>query len=226
MREKLSPDEQLWISQLEKFKFRYTDDFDLVIAEVVENGYVNEDILKKEADTIQTDIGNSQAQDEYFNAWRFLHDSFDNNENESLDHLFHTVKKNANYVNPSGLDSTVCFLRDFDRNEQADELIDTYIDVHRDNPKVFDLNEFPFRNDIHDERLIKEFRKITASVKPEKTLKQAISIIAEQSGYSHEDKLILSGASEEDYYTLFRNESGPHLSSWIKACLKIFIIVS
>ena len=56
--------------------------------------------------------------------------------------------------------------------------------------------------------------------KEKRTLKDVLDKIAGKDGWGHDDEEILSSASPDDFYALFKSERGPHLSSYVDTCLK------
>jgi hypothetical protein len=63
-------------------------------------------------------------------AWRPYHDSFDDNQKEVLDGIREAFIKNVQSVSPLNLNSTVGLFKELGRQEEAAELLKSYIDQH------------------------------------------------------------------------------------------------
>jgi hypothetical protein len=50
--------------------------------------------------------------------------------------------------------------------------------------------------------------------------KQVLDRIAGKNGWNQSDEVVLANTSVDDYYTLFKTETGRHLSSFVTTCLK------
>ena len=53
-----------------------------------------------------------------------------------------------------------------------------------------------------------------------RNIKDVLSKIAGKDGWGREDEEILSNASPDEYYDLFKGEKGDHLSSYVDTCLR------
>jgi chorismate mutase len=216
----VSAQEQLWQSMLQQYDYQTTDEFDLAIARSVETGYIDEEIFHKEADKLNKQVHAAKSESSFGEAWHLYHDSFDDNESEVCKTLVESFKTNCKYISPMNLDGTVRLLRDLGRSEQADELIDFYIMNRKDSPKLFDLDEYAFAEDIRDRTIISKFKAATLVTKEQKTLREVLAKISEQNGWGSNDAEVLFNATEDEYYSLFRSEKGRYLSQWVNTCLK------
>ena len=218
--EKLSDQEKLWQSLLSEYNYRTTDEFDLVIAETVDSGYVDERTLNKEAKKINQAVIAAKSDSSFEEAWHQYHDNFENNEEEVLQGIYDSFKKNTKYITPMNLNATVRLFRNLDRDKEADDLIEHYIDVRKDEKKLFNLDEYAFESDIDDKKIIDRFRKLKDDSKEHKTIREVLEGIAGKDSWSGNDLDALANATVDDYFDLFKNEKGRHLSPWVNTCLK------
>jgi len=216
----LSEQEKEWNSILQNYGYTNTDEFDLILASVVENGYVVEHDLKEEADTLNERIIAERGENAFSKAWRLYHDSFDNNEDDLVNNLADKFKKNVKFISPINLNGTVKLFRELDKNDLADEITEFYIEHNRDRNKLFDLNNYPFRGDITDQKILKRFDEIFLETKKLKTLKDVLYEIIGKNGWGGEDEKILSKTSPEEYYEFFKSESGEKLSLCVERILQ------
>jgi len=215
-----SNEEKQWNAILREFGYQTTDELDLQIANTVETGFVNEQEILPAAEQLNNQIVATKSESTLRDAWRIYHDSFSDDEDLLVESIRQSISKHAKYISPSDLNASARLLRDLNRDELADELVDHYIEERKDEKKLFDLSNYPFREDISDSKINAEFQKISNEVKNTITLKQVLEKIAGKNGWGGEDERVLAGATPEEYYELFKNEKGEHLSIYIDKCLQ------
>ena len=93
------------------------DELDLVLAKVIETGYIDDESLLAEANKINDIIIAEKSQISFINAWNLFNDTFTDNESELVSALENAVKENARYLSPRDLDNTVVLLRDLGRDK-------------------------------------------------------------------------------------------------------------
>ena len=65
-----------------------------------------------------------------------------------------------------------------------------------------------------------KFNKTFKASVREKTPSQVLDKIANRSGWSQSDEVVLANTTVDEYYSLFKSEKGKKLSSFISTCLK------
>ncbi|MFH1671874.1 MAG: hypothetical protein ABIF87_00365 [Pseudomonadota bacterium] len=213
-------EEKGWKALLRRYGYQNTDEFDLQVASVVEQGYVNEDQFVAEARKLNDQRVASKSQDSFTEAWQAYHDTFANNEEKLVSAIFDSFKRNVKYISPMNLDGTVTLFRELGKDALADQVIEIFMSERQSETSTFSLSEYPFRGNIRDKNLLQKFDLIDQSRKETRTLRDVLAKIAGKDGWSRDDEEILSTASIKDYYTVFKTEQGPHLSSWVDTCLQ------
>ena len=221
-----SEKEKGWNAFLREYGYQHADEFDLRIAEAVEKGYVNEDLLKVEAEKLNAQIVASKSEASFSKAWRLYHNSFLDNKEDVINALYNSLKQNAKYISPVNLNGTVKLFRELGEDKRADEMIEIYITAHKDNPKIFNLNDYHFLGDITDERIRTRFAELADEHKEIRSIKDVLSKIAGKNGWSQEDVAILANASPDEFYELFKSERGEHLPIYVDTCLQFGRIVN
>jgi len=216
----LSEQEKNWNSILQNYSYTNTDEFDLALASVVENGYVTEHKLKDEANKINERIIQEKGGNAFSEAWRLYHDTFDNNEEDLVANLADKFKQNVRFISPVNLNGTVKLFRELGKSALADELIELYIENNHDRKQLFNLNSYAFRGDIDDKTVIKRFDEIFLETKISKSLKDVLHELVGKNGWGSEDEKILSETSPEEYYKFFKTESGENLSLYVDKVLQ------
>lgn len=216
----LSEQDKLWGSILTDYGYQTTDDFDLVIANAVETGAIDDQALKLQAEKLNQQHIAAKSDSSFEEAWRVYHDCFDNNQDDVLNGIYDSFKKNTKYITPMNLNGTVRLFRDLGEDKRADELIEHYVTVRRDEKALFDLDEYSFASDIDDKKIIDEFNKLNNKQKEHKTIKEVLTAIAGKNSWGGDDVDVLAIASSDEYYKLFKEEKGRHLGLWVNTCLK------
>ena len=214
-----SDKEKEWNSFLREYGYDHANEFDLRIAEAVEKGYVHEETLHLEAKKLNDQIVASKSESSFSAAWRLYHDTFADNKTQLIDSLYKSFEKNAKYISRVNLNGTVRLFRELDENDLAKKLIDLYIEAHKDNPAVFDLNDYIFSGHITDGEIKDRFGELADEAKEERTVRDVLSKIAGKDGWGGEDEKILADASSDEFFDVFKSEEGCHLDSYVDVCL-------
>ena len=213
-------EEKQWKAILRQYDYSNTDDFDLQVARTVEHGYVDESPFLNEARKLNSQVVANKAAKSFREAWDIYHDSFDDNEEEVVSVLYDSFKRNVKFIDLYSLDGIVRLFRELGRAEQADELIDIYIQERKKENEIFDLSGYHAISEIKDKKIIQKFGVIHESLKETKTIKDVLEKIVGKDSWGESDEDVLSNTSAEDYYKLFKGEKGSHLSSYIDTCLR------
>lgn len=216
----LSEQEKLWQSVLTDYGYQTTDEIDLLIANAVETGIIDENILKLEADKLNLQHIAAKSDSSFEEAWRLYHDCFDDNEDDVVQGIYNSFKKNTKFITPMNLNGSVRLFRDLGRDKQADEIIEHYINTRKDEIKLFDLDDYSFASEIDDKKIIYEFSKLNIQHKKQKTIKEVLTAIAGKNSWGGNDTDVLEKTTADEYYELFKSEKGRHLGSWVNTCLK------
>ena len=208
--DKYTEAQKQWNATLQDYGYIQTDELDLAIAHLITKGYVIEDEFYIAAGKKNNEIIATKGQNSFSEVWNIYHNNFRNNEEEVVEQIFEAFKKWVKFVSPLNLQGTVTLLRELKRDGLADEAIEYYIEQRKSEPGLFDLQEYPFSGDVTDETIINRFKETLEAISSIKTtsLEEVVSKIADKNGWSKEDVQILSTATVEDYYTLFKSTEG------------------
>lgn len=209
-----------WKNLVNEYGFQHTDELDLVFAEAVKTGYIDEVSFRLEASNRNKQLLAAKSQESFSKTWRLYHDSFDDNRDEVLSKLFDSFKRNVKNITPGNLNGTVKLFRELGEGERASEIIDLYMNERGAESELFNLRENNFFGDVKDKEILERFdEKYRASVTVESAA-EVLQRIAGTNGWNQKDEVVLANTSVDEYYNLFKNERGEHLSSFIYACLK------
>lgn len=212
-------DHKAWNTKLQDYGYQVTDVLDNVLANAVRTGYFVDVDFDKAASEKNQQIIASKATGSFTQAWRTYHDSFENNQDIVVATLYESFGKNAKYITPIDLNGTVRLFRELGENAKADELIELYVTIRSGEPELFNLTEYPFACDISDEKVREAFDQAYEG-SASKSVKDILTRLVHLSGWNRKDEIVLAETSADEYYELFKSESGDHLSDIVNACLK------
>jgi hypothetical protein len=219
-KESISDDKKCWNSKLLDYGYQVTDELDEVLARAVKTGYIVDADFDKAVTDKNLQIVASKATGSFTDAWRTYHCSFDNNQESVVSALYESFKVNAKYITPLNLNGTVQLFRELGEDDKADELIDYYIKTRAGEPEIFNLSSYSLAGEITDMKVRIAFDKAYEGVSVRESPKQVLMRLAESNGWSHEDEIVLAETTPDEYYELFKNESGDHLPGMVNTCLK------
>jgi hypothetical protein len=193
---------------------------DIQIAEYVQKGYVDEEALCLALGKKNAEVKSSEGQGHYTKAWGLYHNSFENNEAEFVRELVSSFRTNMEYLSPMNLSGAAEALREFGHGEEADKLVDEYVASRRGNPKLFDLNSYPFRGDIRDPYVLQKFEEVLSNTEETRTLSEVLQRLVAKNGWGTEDEIFLSSRSVGEYYEFFKQQNSEELHHYVKRCLE------
>lgn len=191
-----------------------------MLAEAVKTGYFIEEDFKDKASHKNQEVIASKSEGSFSEAWRLYHDTFNDNGDEVVNGLYESFKKNCRYITPLNLNGTVSLFRELGEEDKATEIIDIYIESRKDEIELFNMKENNFFGDIRDSELIDKFNRAYNRSVTTETAKQVLDRIVGQNGWSQSDEVVLANTTIDEYYNLFKSETGRHLSSFVTICLK------
>ena len=162
----------------------------------------------------------AKSDSSFTKAWSLFHGSFDVNDDEVLNELYNSFMANTRHISPLNLDGVVRLFRELGRDKQADEMIEHYIRVRKDEKKLFNLDDYAFSGDISDDKLVERFRAVNIEISEPMTTKDVLEKISGKNSWGGRDTEVLAATTPDQYYELFKSESGPHLDEWVNTCLK------
>jgi len=215
----LSEEEKRWNELLREYDYHSTQALDLCIANLIEQGYLNESDLKRELDREDEKARSGEGRRSYIRVMEEkYYNTFANNEDVFTEELLDAFQSNMSYMSPSDLNNVVSFLRDFGRNESANELIDEYVSRH-EGKRILDLGGYPFRDKIGDQYLKERFEEAVEKISEERTLSGILKRVVGEKGWSKDDEKFLASCSADQYYRFFKTEESELLRPSVKRCM-------
>ncbi|MCM5704972.1 hypothetical protein [Larsenimonas salina] len=213
--EAVDDQQKKWKTTLQAYNYQLTDELDFFLSEFVKTGYFVEDELKEKAADKNQQVIASKSEGSFSSAWRLYHDTFENNGDEVVKCLYESFKENCKHITPVNLNGTVLLLRELGEDDKASEIIDIYIKNRKEETELFNMKEINLFGDIRDQEIADKFNHIYSQSVDTETAKQVLERMAGKSAWNQSDEVVLANTSVDDYYHLFKNERGVHLSSFV-----------
>ena len=192
-----------WVSRLKAYGFVRVDDLDLSIARIVERGYIEGTGFTEVAKNYDDNCRNIEESTPFTSAWHSFHNSFDGDDRTFALELHEASVKAIAQIRVVDLNGTVQMLRDLNREDLSDDLIDKFVAANKNKPAVFDLNMHPFGGSIDDAKLRSIFQTIHTNQVKLPSLKESIIFMAKHSSYNAEHLEAMKRASVDDYQSMF-----------------------
>jgi hypothetical protein len=117
------------------------------------------------------------------------------------------------------LNSTVGLLKTLGRPEQAPEIIDKFVEARGKERSTFDLQAFPFGNEVTDPDVVNAFKGKLSTFPVKRAIKEILISIADTNSWNPDDIKMLAAIPVDEYYRLLKNTRGLELRKIIKASL-------
>ena len=212
--------EKTWKARIREYGYQLTDELDLLLAEAVRTGFFVESTFNMEASKKNGEILAAKSKGSFSDAWSLYHDSFDNNEEVVINGLYESFKKNFKHISLTNLNGTVTLFRELGADDKATEIIDLYIQERRDEKGLFNLKQNNFFGDVRDQEIVEKFDKVYEESVTEETADQVLERIAGKNGFNQSDEVVLVNTTPDEFYEIFKNIDGKHLSSYVNASLQ------
>ena len=175
-----------------------------------------EEEIIEEINQVNKKYNNEDLAEDFYKAWDEYNYSFDIDENKYLDRIEEAYFKNIENVGMSDFNATYCLLRDFKRDDKAQEMLDKFSETH-------DLSkDYTFRQ-IIDKSLMIKITDLMKSKKKQINYEEIFLSIGVQESWNIEDLKDLSEVSEDKLYEIIYNNPDELHFKAIRFFLKSFI---
>ncbi len=216
---KCSAQELVWDEFMSNFGISHLDDFDRAIYKVICQGYLEDSNIEQCAQQLNLALTQSGERRAYSQAWNMIHESFDDNEQEAIQSVINATRERIHLISTNELDGTMVFLRQFDRDDVAIELLELFIAAHQQHSALFNVDEYRHGLELHDSELLKRFMEVYADTNSQPSLEEAIRQMDEEDAYTGQNMQLLRQASQADFYSLFKRLNGPRFKARIQIAL-------
>ena len=217
-KDKLPDEEKAWLNLLRDYGWSHTDELDLYLGEYIDVGYYSTEKLNVLLSEAEPDVKQSIKQKELESAWNLLR-GFDLNEEEFVKTLTTAFDRNIEHVSINDLSNMVDILRKLDRDNIANDAIDSFIEQNSSKAHLFDVSNYAFRDEVKDQQLITKFNEAYSQLHHTNTFNDTLLSITQKNGYTNKELDIVSGGSVDDYYNAFKNFDPALVRNAVNWCL-------
>lgn len=221
----ISPEEKKWNEVMSSYNpFRSTS-FDKTLVDFVETGYIDKTKLLAELEKENRLTQSMQGKESFRKAWNVYHNSFKDNEQEFVDTLVSSFRSNMDVLALEQLGSVVDVLREFERGDLANSLVDEYFSQHNSEEEIAVIRMSRgtiFISDIKDPYLLSRLNDIWTSDEFDKrSLAEVVKELTSKNGWGDDDVRRLSTFTADDYYQFFKSEESRNLYHYVRKCLDL-----
>jgi hypothetical protein len=211
-----------WNDILRKHGYIFTDKLDMVIAESIEQGFVDIDMWLNLCDARQAEIAAKERCEELSKAWQLFHSSFDDNTEEITKAFENGLRNSTRDLSTSQYSQAVQLIRDLGNHAKADELIDFYIEVMKDKYEIFNMESMdhhPFG--VEGEEFRVKMQEAYEKLKQDDSPMIILERWRKKNSWNAKDAVALGKLSKDDLIGMFKSFKGDDLTDYIKVCLQL-----
>ncbi|MCP2089331.1 UNVERIFIED_ORG: hypothetical protein J2Y81_005418 [Paraburkholderia sediminicola] len=203
--------EETWREKLHGCGFLACDEFDLEVLSILKNGYAHGSELAKHAQALDEVADRARLGAVFNEAWKIFHDRIDGTAEDLMHTFVNAVEVAATVISPLDLNSTVRLLRELDFNNEADGVIERYIELNAGRSGLFRIADSPWSRNIDDETLKRRFAEVLTDEEDALDLSSAADLLIEDKGWSDRMEESMMKASTDDFVALLRERQGDTL---------------
>ena len=207
-----------WNMILSRYGYAYSDEIDLAVARGIEQGFLDKEKLIPLCECKQNELDILKASEKWEHAWKLFHGSFNNNENEIALAFEDGMRDIAPNTSASQFSSGLKVLRTIGKDDEANELIELFIDSRRDNPEALDVDS-DFSFEVKDTIFVERLRESYLELKPEPSVQEIMKLRRGSKSYNTSEAAILAKLEVEEIYDLFMSFNGEELTENIRVFL-------
>lgn len=191
-----------WDSKLDILGKTYPYELRKALANGVKQGYVDIESLIPLCEESQSHLDSLKRSENLEKAWQLYHNSFKHNEEEVAEAFVTGLKEVAGEASAYSFSQGVSLLRDIGFADEADKMIELFIETRKDEPEIFNVNSFAsfgVKDNVFDDRLNDAYDRY----KPQLSVDDILQMRRGLNSYNQEDVEILAKLTEEQIYAIF-----------------------
>ncbi|MBA6262166.1 hypothetical protein [Colwellia sp. Bg11-12] len=213
-----------WNAKLNDYGYLYTDELDIVIAESIEQGFVDTEKWFVLCNARQNELEAKERCDELSKAWDLFHSSFDDNTDEIIAAFEKGLKISVKDLSCSQYSKSVQLIRQLGDTDTADDLINYYIDAMKDKPEMLNMDSMEYHPfGVEGEEFRSKLQDAYNQVKQVQTPIIILERWRKSNSWNKEDADILAVISKDDLKKMFKSFKAEDLVDYIRVCLKLGI---
>jgi hypothetical protein len=192
---------QKWDIRINSYGYKvYENNLNLALANVVKTGYCIEaeikELVENENNKAKQYNSNCKWSDSYNEALDFFYSGFNDNSDKVCEVFNDFLQNNLDRFDADSL--LIKLLRDIEKNDEANKIIDFYFESIKNNPIPYPKHNL----NIKDEYFIKKLDEININEETpiiQETAKDVLERISGKNGWTQNDKIILFETTTEQY---------------------------
>lgn len=217
-----TPEVLRWRDILSILSFSHADDFDRVVLNGVAVGYFDEVRLAEEARALDDQWARQNRKNSFSEAWNLYHHSLVEEDDTVVEAIRQGALDNIAVTDATNINATIYLLREFERNDEADELAEAYVASLPDEQDALDLDEHHFMPDQPvDGALRAAFQARYDAFEDTRDPKQVLLEIARGNGWNTADERLMATLSADAFQALIEGTTGPDLRRVVKTALRM-----
>ena len=208
-----------WRSLLREYGFSEMDGFDNVILDGLEAGHFDSSRLRNRAIELESTLQAQDADTSFSQAWRLFHDSFENNADEVMSKLAHSIRQTPKAVSANNLSGAIEVLKELEWSGDIGELIKSYVSGRDDGRDFWDLSAHHFGGEVKDPDVRSAFMVKLASFPEPRNFSEILIEMGKKNGYSPSNFDFIASHDATALYELFKSLQGDDLHRAIDGAL-------
>jgi hypothetical protein len=210
-----------WGALLKEYQFALYDELDAAVTKVIEQGYVEESGFPEEAKKRDQLCRSEDLHGKLAAAWALFHDTFDDNERELVSNLQQSALAVSAQLPPGALNAIVVLFRELGHGKLADNLIEHYVEIHKNDSAVFDLEKNSYGGTVTDVVLKDKFKQRIVASSKSVSLREAVERMARTRSWTPEHQSVVASASTDDLLKLLKGDLSVSRDSAIRILLAL-----
>ncbi len=201
-REAPDADTKKFCATIQEYPFRGPERFDDLIMDAAEAGFFKEEEVRLAAEALQKSWHQRSGDTAFIRAWdEMYHGSLATEDDDFLDALYASSMAEAASISPLNINSGLRMLREFDRSEQADEVIANYVVAREaDGPDFFNIGQHHFlRDDRLDDGLRAAFAAKREGYVDTRDPLAVLTAIGASRSWSDADLMLMARQTTDDF---------------------------
>lgn len=217
-----TPEVVRWRDILAILSFSHADEFDKIVLNGVAVGYFDQARLLEEAKALDDQLARQDSKNSFSQAWDRYHHSLAEDDETVIEAIRQGALENIDVTDATSINATIYLLREFGRNDDADELAEAYVASRPNEPNALDLGEYHFMPDQPaDDALRAAFEKRYEAFEDTRDPKRVLLEIARGQGWNTQDERLMATLSADEFQILIESTEGPDLRRVIKTALRM-----
>ncbi|HAS6902108.1 TPA: hypothetical protein I7286_18945 [Vibrio parahaemolyticus] len=208
-----------WNNRLSNYGYQLTDELDIVIAESIEQGFVDKAKWSALCNARQSDLEAMERNEACTKAWDLFHASFDNNAEIVIEEMEKGLKTAFRDISTYQYSQGINLIRELGDHKKADELTEFYIEQMKDRPNIFNMDNHPFG--IVGEEFKSKLQEAYHDLKQDDTPMVILERWRGQNSWSSDDAEILGKLSKNQLKEMFKGFKDKDLTDYIRVCLRL-----